>query len=47
MSATTCSSAAEAFSATAHHQAPDASIRSAPAPEAREASRSWATAAAA
>lgn len=45
--ATTCSSAAEALSATAHHQAPEVSIRRGPASEAREASRSWATAAAA
>lgn len=45
--ATTCSSAAEALRATAHHQAPDASRRSAPVPALREASRSWATAAAA
>jgi hypothetical protein len=46
-SATTCSSAADAFSATDHHHAPLARSRSVPAPADRDASRSWATAAAA
>lgn len=45
--AATCSSAADAFSPTDHHQAPLPSNRRVPAPEEREASRSWATAAAA
>lgn len=45
--ATTCSSAAAAFRPTDHHQAPLPSRRSVPAPGERDASRSWATAAAA
>lgn len=43
--ATTCNSAADAFSPTDHHQAPLPSSRSVPAPGERDASRSWATAA--
>ncbi|CAM5549420.1 hypothetical protein SAURM35S_02590 [Streptomyces aurantiogriseus] len=45
--ATTCSSAAPPFSPTDAHQAPLPSSRTRPVPGEREASRSWATAAAA